>query len=132
MIKQTVFIIDDDEAMRDSLTWLLESVGFNVEAFGSAIVFLKLIKLKYYRQCAVYRSCCLVTDVCMPEMSGLELQDELLAYGIIIPTIIITGHGNEAMALNAINKGAIDFFNKPFCGDELLDRITIALDDQRV
>jgi len=128
MIDQTVYIVDDDEAMRDSLEWLLESAGINVETFGSALIFLEKIKLEYNDEWARYKPCCLITDVCMPGMSGLELQDELIASGIPLPIIIITGHGNEAMAADVLNKGAIEFFNKPFSGEALLKRINSALE----
>ena len=128
MIDQTVYIVDDDEAMRDSLEWLLESAGINVETFGSALVFLEKIKLEYNDEWAQYKPCCLITDVCMPGMSGLELQDELIASGIPLPIIIITGHGNETMAADVLNKGAIEFFNKPFSGEALLKRINVALE----
>lgn len=128
MINQTVYIVDDDEAMRDSLEWLLESAGINVEIFGSALIFLEKIKLEYNDEWIRYNPCCLITDVCMPGMSGLELQDALIASGISLPIIIITGHGNEAMAVDALNKGAIEFFNKPFSGEALLKRINVALE----
>jgi len=128
---QTVYIVDDDEAMRDSLKWLLESMGYNVDVFSSASEFLETIKPKITDKCVCNKPCCLITDVCMPGMSGMELQEELIASGIPIPIIFITGHGNEDMALNAINKGALEFFNKPFNGEVLQQRINLAFEKQR-
>jgi len=114
----TVFVVDDDDAMRASLCWLIGSVDLNVEAYGSAAEF-----LESYDQ----RPGCMVLDIRMPGMSGLELQNELKARGIGLPVIFITGHGDVPMALKAVKAGALDFFEKPFSHQELLDRIQEAL-----
>lgn len=116
----TVFIVDDDQAMRNSLQWLLESVGRKVEAYESADQFLDA----YYPG----RSGCIVLDVRMPGMSGLELQEKLINEQITIPVIIITGHGDVPMSVRAMKAGAIDFIEKPFNDQVLLDCIQRALD----
>jgi len=102
----TVFIVDDDEAVRDSLRWLLEANGYRVRAFESAEEFLAA-----YDPAAVG---VLIVDVRMPGMSGLELQEHLLARQIAIPIVFITGHGDVPMAVSTIKKGAVDFIEKPF------------------
>lgn len=102
----TVFIVDDDEAVRDSLRWLLEANGYRVRAFESAEAFLAA-----YDPASVG---VLIVDVRMPGMSGLELQEHLLARQIAIPIVFITGHGDVPMAVSTIKKGAVDFIEKPF------------------
>jgi two-component system response regulator TtrR len=102
----TVFIVDDDEAVRDSLRWLLEANGYRVRAYDSAEAFL-----------AAYDAAVvgvLIVDVRMPGMSGLELQEHLRQRDIRLPTVFITGHGDVPMAVSTIKKGAIDFLEKPF------------------
>lgn len=116
----TVFIVDDDPAMRTSLRWLIESVGLHVETYPSAADFL-----------ANYdpvRPGCLVLDVRMPGMSGLELQEKLATRHAPVPIIVITGHGDVAMAVRAMKTGAVDFIEKPFNDQVLLDRIQQSLD----
>lgn len=115
----TVFVVDDDQAMRSSLKWLIESVGMEVETFDSAHAFLDT----YYPG----RAGCLLLDVRMPGMSGLELQDYLTRREIRIPVIIITGHGDVAMAVKAMKAGAVDFIEKPFDDEQLLNSIRKAL-----
>ena len=115
----TVFIVDDDEAMRSSLQWLIESVGLSVECFESAEAFLNA----YHPG----RSGCLLLDVRMPGMGGLELQEYLRRHEISIPVIIITGHGDVPMSVRAMKEGAIDFIEKPFNDELLLDAIRNAL-----
>ena len=122
----TVYVVDDDQAMRSSLQWLIESVGLNVECFDSAERFLD----SYYPG----RPGCLLLDVRMPGMSGLELQDYLMNNEIRIPVIIITGHGDVPMSVRAMKAGATDFIEKPFNDEMLLDSIRNALsldEDQR-
>jgi two-component system, LuxR family, response regulator FixJ len=119
----TVFVVDDDRAMRQSLQWLIESVGLAVETFSSARAFLESYDPR--------RPGCLVLDIRMPEMSGLELQDKLGAGGETLPIIIITGHGDVSTAVRALKAGAVDFVEKPFNGQALLDRINRALDLDR-
>ncbi|MCH7885971.1 MAG: response regulator transcription factor [Planctomycetes bacterium] len=120
--KPTVFVVDDDSAVRHSLRWLLESAGLLVETFETAQAFLQA----YHPE----RPGCLVLDVRMPGLSGLDLQDQLQAQHITLPIIIITGHGDVPMAIRALKGGAIDFIEKPFSEQLLLDRIHqgIALD----
>jgi len=115
----TVFVVDDDQAMRNSLKWLIESVGMQVETFDSAQAFLDA----YYPA----RGGCLLVDVRMPGMSGLELQAYLTRREIGIPVIIITGHGDVSMAVKSMKVGAVDFIEKPFDDEELLNSIRNAL-----
>lgn len=115
----TVFVVDDDPAMRDSLRWLFESVGLAVETFATAEEFLN--------GCHPSRPGCLLLDVRMPGMSGLNLQDELAARHFTLPTIIITGYAEVATAVRALKTGAIDFIEKPFSDELLLERIREAI-----
>ncbi len=105
-IASTVFIVDDDEAVRDSLRWLLEANGYHVSAFSSAESFLSAFDEK--------TAGVLIVDVRMPGMSGLELQEQLIARKSSMPIVFITGHGDVPMAVSTIKKGAIDFLEKPF------------------
>jgi FixJ family two-component response regulator len=116
---QTVFIVDDDEAFRDSVGMLCESVGLTVQTFGSADDFLE--------EFVPVWNGCLVLDIRMPRKSGLELQKELNELGSRLPVIFMTGHGDIAMAVGAMKAGAFDFLTKPFSHQELLDRIHKAL-----
>ena len=119
----TVFVVDDDPAMRDSLCWLLQSVDLHVETYPSADAFL-----------AAYdpgRPGCLVLDVRMPGMSGLNLQDELRTRHIRLPIIMLSGHAEVPTAVRALKAGAIDFMEKPFSDELLLDRIRQAIDLDR-
>ena len=109
----TVFIIDDDADFRDSMQWLLESTPYNVESFASAQLFLDQYD---------GRSGCMLLDVRMPEINGLALQQLMLERDIRLPVIIITGHGDVPMAVNAMKNGALDFLEKPF-DDEVLLRL---------
>jgi two-component system, LuxR family, response regulator FixJ len=118
-----VFIVDDDEAVRSSLRLLLKSVGLIPLAFGSAREFLH----EYDPE----QPGCLVLDVRMPEMSGLELQEQLNRQGAVIPVIFITGHGDVPMAVEAMQAGACDFLQKPFRDQDLIDRIQRALEKDR-
>lgn len=116
----TVYIVDDDEAVRGALSLLVRSIGLHVETHPSAQSFLDA----YHGR----RPACLVLDVRMPGMSGLELQDRLRALEITLPVIIITGHGDVAMAVRAMKAGAMDFVEKSsYNGQALLDRIQLAL-----
>ena len=120
----TVYVVDDDPAMRDSLRWLLESVDFQVHVFESATAFLE--------QYEGHRPACLVLDVRMPGMSGLDLQDELVRRDVTIPMIMISAHGDVPVAVRALKTGAIDFIEKPFSDQLLLDRVRQALEkDQK-
>ena len=110
-----VFVVDDDPAMRNSLRWLIESTGVQVETFADAQSFLARIRPELPG--------CLVLDVRMPGMSGLDLQAELTRRGIGLPTIVLTGHAEVPMAVRAVKAGAIDFIEKPFSDQLLLDRV---------
>ncbi len=105
-----VYVVDDDEAVRDSLRWLLEANGFNAVAYDSAESFLHHAAATAARDPAA----CLILDVRMPGMSGLELQEELLRRDITLPLIFITGHGDVPMAVSSMKRGAVDFLEKPF------------------
>lgn len=118
--KQTVYVVDDDDAVRDALTMLLRSVGQQVEAFDSGVSFVE----RYRPDMAG----CLVLDIRMPKMSGLEVQQRLRELGSTLPVIFITGHGDIPMAVQAIKEGAADFIQKPFRDQDLLDRIHTALE----
>jgi FixJ family two-component response regulator len=115
----TVYILDDDDGMRRALTVLISTVGYRPMAFARPTEFLA----KYDPE----QAGCLVLDVRMPEMSGLEVQRELNKRGSMLPVIIITGHGDVPMAVQAMKDGASDFLQKPFRDQDLLDRINAAL-----
>jgi two-component system, LuxR family, response regulator FixJ len=119
-----VFVVDDDEAVRSSLQLLLKSAGLTSRAYASATEFL-----------AAYdddQPGCLVLDIRMPGMNGLELQDELNRRGAMIPVIFITGHGDVPMAVESMRRGAMDFLQKPFRDEDLIDSVHKALAlDQR-
>lgn len=115
----TVFIVDDDEAVRNSLRLLLKSVGLAAVALPAAQEFLSKYDPK--------QPGCLILDVRMPGMSGLELQEQLNVRGAMIPVIFITGHGDIPMAVEAMQQGAFDFLQKPFRDQDLIDRIQRAL-----
>jgi len=118
--RPTIFIVDDDTAVRDALKLLLRSVGQAVETFGSAQEFLDAYSED--------RPGCLVLDIRMPGMSGLELQQKLNEKHSILPIIFITGHGDVPMAVEAMQAGAVDFIQKPFRDQDLIDRINQALE----
>jgi len=115
----TVFIIDDDDSVRNSLCWLVESVGLNVQTHASAASFLHF----HFRNDNSHRTGCLVSDIRMQGMSGLELQIQLTQQDIRLPIIFITGHGDVAMAVQAMKAGAVDFFTKPVNDQALIECI---------
>ncbi|HNR23661.1 MAG TPA: response regulator transcription factor [Steroidobacteraceae bacterium] len=117
--KPTIYIVDDDDGMRRALTLLMATVGYNPVAFARPSEFLA----KYDPSLAG----CLVIDVRMPEMSGLEVQQQLNRSGSMLPVILITGHGDIPMAVQAMKNGASDFLQKPFRDQDLLDSINAAL-----
>jgi len=119
----TIALIDDDEAVLHSLRLLLESRGFDVRSFASAEEFLKSV--------GTAMPACVVTDVRMPDVSGLELQIALKKRDSSVPVILITGHGEIAMAVDAIKQGAFDFLEKPFDEERLIQSITNALEASR-
>ena len=116
----TVFVIDDDEAVRNSLRLLLKSVGLPVKMFGSAKEFLPSYD--------PHQPGCMVLDIRMPGMSGLELLQQLNLRGATIPVVFITGHGDIPMAVEAMQNGAFDFLQKPFRDQDLIDRVQRALE----
>jgi len=118
-----VFIVDDDAAVRDSLRLLLKSVGLNPVTLASAHEFLSVYDCN--------QAGCVVLDVRMPQMSGLEVQEQLNLRGAIVPVIFITGHGDIPMAVEAMQAGAFDFLQKPFRDQDLIDRIQRALAKDR-
>ena len=117
--QQSVYLIDDDDAVRDALSMLLSSLDIKHQAFSDAIAFLDFYKAEM-RGCAV-------VDIRMPGMNGLELQKELNKKDSNLPIIFITGHGDIPMAVEAIKNGAIDFMRKPVREQDLLDRINEAM-----
>jgi len=119
MLEQTVFVVDDDAAVRDSIQELVESVGLRAEGYDSALAFLDAFRPK--------RPGCLVLDVRMAEMSGLVLQERLNELEARIPVIVLTGHGDVPMAVQAMRNGAMDFIQKPYREQALLDSINAAL-----
>ncbi|MCB1662554.1 MAG: response regulator transcription factor [Pseudomonadales bacterium] len=116
---QTVFVVDDDEGVREGLSMLLESVGLACETYASSLGFLDKFD--------PLRRGCLVLDIRMPRMTGLELQEKLNQLKSAIPIIFITGHGDVQMAVEAMRRGALDFIRKPFREQELLESINEAL-----
>ena len=118
-----VFVLDDDAVLRASLTDLLGSVGLQVRAFGSAR---DLLHSEFPASPS-----CLILDVRLPDLSGLNLQAELAKINNAIPIIFITGHGNVPMSVRAMKAGAVDFLIKPFREDELLDAVAAALERDR-
>ncbi|HEU5116644.1 MAG TPA: response regulator [Isosphaeraceae bacterium] len=121
MSEPTVYVVDDDPDMRDSLRWLMTSVGLRVEVFESASAFLSAF--------APVGPGCLVFDVRMPETSGLDLYEQLAARGEGIPVIFITAYADVAMAVRAMKSGAVEFVEKPFNRQMLLDRVQRAIRD---
>jgi FixJ family two-component response regulator len=117
--RRTVYVVDDDEAVRDALGMLFRAAGLHAETFESADAFLQRAEPQ--------ARCCLVLDIRMPGMSGTGLQDELLRRGVRIPIVFITGHGDIRMAVAAIKKGAYDFVEKPFDDHQLLGQVMSAL-----
>ena len=105
-IQETVFIVDDDEAVRDSLQWLIETEGYQVRTFEDPELFLKQLQWP--------QACVLLLDVRMPKLTGLEVQKILKERGIPIPIVFITGHGDVTLAVETMKNGAVDFLEKPF------------------
>jgi two-component system, LuxR family, response regulator FixJ len=117
-----VHLIDDDDGVRQSLAFLLATSGFAVRVYESAIAFLDAA--------ATLQPGCIITDVRMPGIDGLELQRQLKARGIGLPVIVMTGHGDVPLAVEAMKAGAVDFIEKPFGDETLLSAIRIAIDRQ--
>ncbi len=119
----TVYIVDDDQAIRHAMELLMRSVGLDYEIFHSADDFLASHSND--------RAGCLVLDIRMPGLGGLELQEKLNELGSTLPIIFITGHGDVPMAVEAMQKGAVDFIQKPFRDQELLDQVSVAIKTDR-
>ncbi len=120
----TIYVVDDDEAVRDSLQWLLEGKDYRVRCFDSAETFLARYDAR--------EVACLIVDIRMGGMSGLELQDRLLERKSPLPVVFITGHGDVPMAVNTMKKGAMDFIQKPFKEEELVPLVESMLETAKV
>ena len=119
----TVYVVDDDEAVRDSVQWLLEGQDFRVRSFESSEVFLARYDPR--------EVACLIVDIRMDGMSGLELQDRLLERKSPLPIAFITGHGDVPLAVDTMKKGAMDFIQKPFKEDQLVPLVERMLEQAR-
>jgi two-component system response regulator FixJ len=117
--ERCVYVVDDDEAVRDSLSVLLESKAYAVRSFGSAPEFLAAAPSLPVG--------CLIADIRMPEMDGLELQQHLIDRSLQFPLIVITGHGDVSLAVRAMKAGAVDFIEKPFASEAILNSLDTAL-----
>ncbi len=118
--QQIVYIVDDESAVRDSLQWLLTSVDLEVQTFASAQELLDAVMPNLPG--------CLLIDIRMPGMSGLELQQELITRGISLPVVIVTAHGDVPMAVRAMKAGAVDFIQKPFDDQEIIEIVQRAVE----
>ncbi len=114
-----IFVIDDDDAVRQSLEFLLKTAGYAVTGFESAKAFLEILPQ--------LRSGCIITDVRMPEITGIDLLRRIKERGVDFPVIVITGHGDISLAVDAMKLGAVDFLEKPFDDDQLLAALKSAL-----
>ena len=121
--KGTVYVVDDDEAVRDSLQWLLEGKDYRVRCFESAESFLSRYDAR--------EVACLIADIRMGGMTGLELQSRLIEVGSPLPIVFITGHGDVPMAVDSMKKGAMDFIQKPFQEDALVSLVERMLDQAK-
>jgi FixJ family two-component response regulator len=119
-----VFVVDDDASVRSSLKFLLSTVGLQAETFDSADAFL-------HKKRADVVPSCLVLDVRLPGLSGLDFQRELATRNICIPIVFLTGHGDIPMSVRAMKAGAVEFLTKPFRDQDLLDAVRVALDRDR-
>jgi FixJ family two-component response regulator len=124
---EVVYVVDDDEAVRDSLTWLLESNGYTVRCHASAERFLQSLQNTDKSTIS-----CLILDVRMPGMSGVELQERLISENLPMPISFITGHGDVSMAVSTMKRGAVDFIEKPFKENELCALVERMLTKARV
>ena len=120
-VQPTVFVVDDEEPVGDSIAMLLRAVGLKTKVYQDARLFLAEYRPEHPG--------CLLLDVRMPKMSGLELQQELIDRNVTLPVIFITGHGDVPMAVEAMRAGALDFIQKPFNDDELIRRVQKALEE---
>ena len=127
MAEARVYLVDDNDGFRDSTAWLLETAGFEVQAYASGDDFLEAFGGERHGDLAE----CVVSDIRMPRMSGLQLQDELLRRGIHLPLVFVTAHGDVPLAVEAMRKGASNFLEKPFSEEALVDALRTALASAR-
>lgn len=125
MAEARVYLVDDNDGFRESTAWLLETAGFETLSYGSGADFLAAYGGDRHGDLPE----CLVSDIRMPEMSGLQLQDELQRHGIALPLVFVTAHGDVPLAVEAMRAGAYDFIEKPFDAEHLLSQVLGALDD---
>src|SRR5215471_21298159 len=123
MPEAAVYVIDDDDAARESLEFLLRSANFSVTSYDSGTAFV--------RSLAQIAFGCVITDVRMPGLGGIELLRHLKEVDVNLPVIVITGHGDVPIAVEAMKLGAVDFFEKPFDGDKIIAAVQSALSDWR-
>jgi len=119
---RVVYVVDDDDAVRNAVRLLFSTADLDVETFPSAAAFLERADLE--------RRCCVLLDIRMPGMTGTDLHDELRGRGVRAPVIFITGHGDIPMAVEAMRKGAYDFIEKPFDDEQLLQQVLSALSEE--
>lgn len=127
MAEARVYLVDDNDGFRDSTAWLLETTGFEVQSFASGPEFIEAYGADRHGADPE----CVVSDMRMPEMSGLQLQEELVRRGIVLPLVFVTAHGDVPLAVEAMRKGASNFLEKPFGEDALVDAIRAALANAR-
>lgn len=126
MARTQVYLVDDNDGFRDSTAWLLETAGYEVTSFPAASAFLAAHPAARHDMQE-----CLVSDIRMPEVSGLQLQEELLRRGSKLPIVFVTAHGDVPLAVEAMRKGASNFLEKPFDDKTLIDAIEVALANAR-
>lgn len=120
--KALVYLVDDNDAFRESTAWLLETAGYQVQAYASGAEFLEA-----YAGARHPGALCLVSDIRMPQMSGLQLQEELIKRGVRLPLVFVTAHGDVPLAVEAMRKGASNFLEKPFSDQALIEAVEVAL-----
>lgn len=127
MTEARIYLVDDNDGFRESTAWLLETAGFEVQAHASGPAFLQA----YAGERHGAGPQCIVSDIRMPLMSGLQLQEELRQRGIALPLVFVTAHGDVPLAVEAMRKGASNFLEKPFSDDGLIDAIRAAIANAR-
>lgn len=127
MTEARIYLVDDNDGFRESTAWLLETAGFEVQAYASGPAFLDA----YAGERHGAEPCCLVSDIRMPLMSGLQLQEELRRRGIGLPLVFVTAHGDVPLAVEAMRKGASNFLEKPFSDEAVIDAIRAAIVNAR-
>lgn len=127
MTEARIYLVDDNDGFRESTAWLLETAGFETLSYASGAEFLAAYGGERHGDLPE----CLVSDMRMPEMSGLQLQDELRRHGITLPLVFVTAHGDVPLAVEAMRKGASNFLEKPFSEDALIDALRAALTNAR-